>query len=159
LAYGNFNADVKGLRAYATELWPPIELTYYAYHVMVGLGTIFLALTAIAVLWLPRGRLFKARWLLWPLMLLTPFPYVASEAGWVVTEVGRQPWIVYGLMQTGKAVSPNVVAGETIFTLIGFVGMYFILGLLFLYLTLREIALGPNGEHGQPAPRLANARS
>ncbi|TAM62399.1 cytochrome ubiquinol oxidase subunit I [bacterium] len=144
LAYGNTRAEVKGLTAYARELWPPVELTYYAYHVMVGLGTIFLAVAALATLLLWRRRLFTARWLLWLLLLLMPFPYVANEAGWIVTEVGRQPWIVYGLMRTAQGSSPNVAAGETIFTLIGFLGMYFLLGVLFLYLILREIAAGPS---------------
>jgi cytochrome bd ubiquinol oxidase subunit I len=79
-------------------------------------------------------------------MLLMPFPYVANEAGWIVTEVGRQPWIVYGVMLTSASASPNVAAGETVFTLIGFAGMYFLLGVLFLYLVLREIALGSRAE-------------
>ncbi len=143
LAYGNFTANVKGLRAYAHALWPPVELTYYAYHVMVGLGSVFAAIAVVAALLLWRNKLFRMRWLLWILMLAMPFPYVANEAGWVVTEVGRQPWIVYGLMRTNDAVSPTVVSGETIFTIIGFVGMYFILGLLYLYLVLREIGQGP----------------
>jgi cytochrome d ubiquinol oxidase subunit I len=145
LAYGNFNANVNGLKTYATELWPPVELTYYAYHVMVGLGTLFLALAALAVLLLVwRRRLYRTRWLLWLLFLAIPFPYIANEAGWVVTEVGRQPWIVYGLMKTADGVSANVPAGETIFTLIGFAGMYFLIGVLFMLLTVREIGVGPN---------------
>lgn len=143
LAYGNFNAPVSGLSSYATELWPPVELTYYAYHVMVGLGTIFVAVAGAAVVLLWRGLVFGARPLLWALMLAMPFPYIANEAGWTVSEVGRQPWIVYGVMRTAAGVSPNVGAGEAIFTLIGFLGMYFILGVIFLYLTLREIDLGP----------------
>src|SRR5580692_4248706 len=144
LAYGNFNANVEGLEAYARELWPPVELTYYAYHVMVGLGTIFVGVAALAVAFLPFGRLWKARWLLWLLMLLMPFPYIANEAGWVVSEVGRQPWIIYGLMQTARGGSPTVAAGEVLFTLIGFAGMYFLLGVLYLYLLLREIGTGPD---------------
>jgi cytochrome d ubiquinol oxidase subunit I len=76
-------------------------------------------------------------------MLAMPFPYIANEAGWIVTEVGRQPWIVYGLMRTAEGTSPTVVAGETIFTTIGFAGMYFLLGVLFLLLILHEIGLGP----------------
>jgi|SRR5579863_413204 len=147
LAYGNFRAGVHGLTSYATALWPPVELTYYAYHVMVGLGTIFAAAGAVASLLLFRRRLFKTRIVLWCLMLLMPFPYIANEAGWMTTEVGRQPWIVYGLMRTAEAASPNVAAGETIFTLIGFLGMYFLLGVLFLYLTLREIGKGPSEVH------------
>jgi cytochrome d ubiquinol oxidase subunit I len=144
LAYGNFHANVKGLNSYARELWPPVELTYYAYHVMVGLGTIFAGVTGLAVVLLALGRIWRARWILWLLMLLMPFPYVANEAGWVVSEVGRQPWIIYGLMRTSEASSPTVVAGEAVFTLIGFAGMYFLLGVVFLYLVLREIGIGPS---------------
>jgi cytochrome d ubiquinol oxidase subunit I len=155
LAYGNFRANVAGLSHYAMALWPPVELTYYAYHVMVGLGTIFVAIAVLAVLLLRRRLLFGARWMLWVLLLIMPFPYIANEAGWVVTEVGRQPWIVYGLMRTQEAPSPTVVAGETIFTLIGFAGMYFVLGVLFLYLVLREIAIGPSGESDSSAAESA----
>ncbi|HMF29083.1 MAG TPA: cytochrome ubiquinol oxidase subunit I [Candidatus Cybelea sp.] len=143
LAYGNFRANVEGLNAYARELWPPVELTYYAYHVMVGLGTIFVAIAALAVALLWLGRLWNARWMLWILMLVMPFPYIANEAGWTSAEVGRQPWIIYGLMRTAGGASPSVAAGETVFTLIGFAGMYFLLGVLFLYLVLREIGIGP----------------
>ncbi|MGC2131356.1 MAG: cytochrome ubiquinol oxidase subunit I [Candidatus Aquilonibacter sp.] len=143
LAYGNFTANVKGLSAYATELWPPVDLTYYAYHVMVGLGTIFAGIAALCALFLWRKRLFEMPLLLWLLLLVMPFPYIANEAGWVTTEVGRQPWIIYGLMRTASAASPTVAGGEIIFTLIGFVGMYFLLGFLFLFLTLREIGHGP----------------
>ena len=151
LAYGNFAANVKGLTEYADELWPPIALTYYAYHVMVGLGTIFIAIAALAVLLLWRRRLTEFRPMLWVLMLAMPFPYIANEAGWVVTEVGRQPWVIYGIMRTADAASTNVAAGETIFTLIGFAGMYFLLGLLFMLLVLREIGIGPNGDaHATP---------
>jgi cytochrome d ubiquinol oxidase subunit I len=143
LAYGNLRASVKGIAAYPQSLRPPVELTYYAYHVMVGLGTIFAAIAFLSVLLLGTGRLYAARWMLWVLMLAMPFPYVANEAGWIVSEVGRQPWIVYGLLRTAAASSPTVVSGETIFTTIGFAGIYFILGVVFLLLVLREIAAGP----------------
>ena len=110
---------------------------------MVGLGTIFAGIAVLCALFLWRKRLFKTPLLLWLLLLVMPFPYIANEAGWVTSEVGRQPWIVYGLMRTAVAASPTVAGGEIIFTLIGFIGMYFLLGFLFLYLTLREIAHGP----------------
>ena len=144
LSYGNFRATVKGLDAYARPLWPPVDLTYYAYHVMVGLGTIFSGVAVLAALLLWRKRLYETPAVLWLLMLTMPFPYIANEAGWVASEVGRQPWIVYGIMKTAQASSPTVVSGEVVFTLIGFGGMYFMLGVLFLYLTLREIAIGPS---------------
>ena len=144
LAYGSFSANVKGLDAYADTLEPPVELTYYAYHVMVGLGTIFVGIATLAALYLWRNRIFESPTLLWALMLTMPFPYIASEAGWVVSEVGRQPWVIYGLMRTSAGVSPTVAGGEAVFTLLGFGGMYLLLGVLFLYLVLREIALGPS---------------
>jgi cytochrome d ubiquinol oxidase subunit I len=157
LAYGNFNANVKGLTAYPVQDRPPIAVTYYAYHIMVGLGTIFVALGSLAVLLLFLKRLERSRWVLWLLMLSMPFPYIANEAGWIVTEVGRQPWIVYGLMRTSVAASPNVTAGEAIFTILGFAGMYFLLGVLFILIVLREIASGPEGAvvaavHAEVAP-------
>ena len=143
LAYGNFRASVEGLSHYPKALRPPVELTYYAYHVMVGLGTIFVAIAALAFVLLISRRLFAARWVLWALMLIMPFPYIANEAGWMVTEIGRQPWLVYGLMRTSQGASPNVFAGETIFTIIGFAGIYFVLGLVFVMFVLREVAIGP----------------
>ncbi len=152
LAYGNFTANVKGLREYVHAVWPPVELTYYAYHVMVGLGTIFAGIAVLAAFFLWRKMLFRMQWLLWILMLAMPFPYIANEAGWVVTEVGRQPWIIYGLMRTSEASSPTVVTGVTIFTIIGFLGMYFILGVLYLYLVLREIGQGPGAIPAQEGP-------
>jgi cytochrome d ubiquinol oxidase subunit I len=84
--------------------------------------------------------------MLWVLMLLMPFPYITNEAGWVVTEVGRQPWVIYGVMKTADGVSGNVAQGEVLFTLIGFLGMYALLGFFVLWMILREIWLGP--EHG-----------
>jgi cytochrome d ubiquinol oxidase subunit I len=147
LAYGNFRASVRGLATYPVAERPPIEVTYYAYHVMVGLGTIFIGLSGIAVLaW--RFGMLERPWLLWPLMLAIPFPYIANEAGWVTSEVGRQPWVVYGLIRTADGVSSNVPATETIFTTAGFAGMYFLLGTLFIVLVLREIGRGPEGAEG-----------
>jgi len=144
LAYGNFHAEVKGLRDYGRDLWPPVALTYYAYHVMVGLGTIFVAVGVVAAALLFWGdRLFGTRAVLWVLMLMLPFPYIANEAGWMTAEVGRQPWIVYDVMRTAAGISPNVASGEVLFTLIGFAGVYFLLGTLFVYLVLHEIAAGP----------------
>jgi len=156
LAYGNLHANVKGIAAYPVGDRPPVAVTYYAYHIMVGLGTIFVALSALATLLLVTKRLERSRWLLWLLMLVMPFPYIANEAGWVTAEVGRQPWMVYGLIRTAESASPNVAAGETVFTLLGFAGMYFLLGVLFILIVLREIASGP--EH-EPAAITAAAAS
>jgi cytochrome d ubiquinol oxidase subunit I len=143
LAYGNFSARVTGLNDIPADLHPPIEIVYYAYHIMVGLGTIFIAVALTAAFFLWRGTLFERRGVLWVLMLTMPFPYIANEAGWVVAEVGRQPWIVYGLQRVADASSPNVTAGMTYFTLIGFMGLYLVLGILYLLLFARIVNDGP----------------
>jgi cytochrome d ubiquinol oxidase subunit I len=125
-------------------MWPDnVALLYYSYHVMVGLGTIFIAIMVAAVLLLWRGKLFSARWMLWILMMALPFPYIANTAGWMTAELGRQPWLVYGLMRTADGYSKMVSAGNAMFTLLGFLGMYTVLGILFLFLVRREIEQGP----------------
>jgi len=144
LAYGTFQSYVRGLDEFPEDTWPDnIELLYYSFHLMITLGTMFIALMAVAGFQSWRGRLPSTRWLLWILMLAFPFPYIANTLGWMTAELGRQPWLVYGLFHTREGCSKVVSNGDTIFTLIGFVGLYFVLGLLFLYLTGREIAHGP----------------
>jgi len=151
LALGTFHGNVPGLLAFPEKDWPDnIELLYYAFHVMAGLGTLMIALMALATLALLRGRLERTRPLLWALLLAFPFPYIATTAGWMTTELGRQPWLVYGLMRTAEGASPTVHSGTVLFTLIGFCGLYFVLGVLFLFLIGREIAHGP-GAHAEAA--------
>jgi cytochrome d ubiquinol oxidase subunit I len=113
---------------------------------MVGLGTILLALMIVAFWLLIRGRLFTCRPLLWMLMLALPFPYIATTAGWMTAELGRQPWLIYGLMRTAAGSSPHVSAGNGLFTLIGFMGLYSVLSVLFLFLISHEIERGPQGK-------------
>ena len=110
---------------------------------MVGLGTIFIAVMCIAALLLKRGRLYQTRWVLWILLGLIPFPYIANTTGWMTAELGRQPWLVYGVLRTVEGASPTVSAGNVLFTLMGFVGLYFLLGVLFLFLVGRIIHTGP----------------
>ncbi len=149
IAYGEPGANVVGLNDLPLEQWPTnVELLYYSFHVMVGLGTIFIGLMALAVLFRWRGWLEKQRWLLWALMLASPFPYIANTAGWMVAELGRQPWLVYDVMRTVDGASPTVHAGSTLFTLIGFAGLYALLGFVYLLLTGREILNGPEAQHG-----------
>jgi cytochrome d ubiquinol oxidase subunit I len=144
LAYGSFGATVYGLNDFPKDQWPDnVELLYYAYHIMVGLGTIFLAVMAAAVFLLWRGWLSTFRPMLWVLLLAWPFPYIATTAGWMSAELGRQPWLVYGLQRTLHGTSPEVSAGNVAFSTLGFMGLYLVMGVLFLYLIRREIARGP----------------
>jgi len=150
LTYQRWKAEVKGLDAFPRELWPDnIPLLYYSYHIMVGLGTIFIAIMLLASFRLWRGKLYTSRPMLWTLMLALPFPYIATIAGWITAEVGRQPWLIYGLLRTPEGTSDRVVAGNALFTLIGFMGMYALLAILFLFLISREIAHGPE----EPSPK------
>jgi len=147
LAYGTFESYVHGLDEYPPEDWPDnIELLYYSFHLMITLGTIFILLMAVANFQRFRGRLDTSTWLLWVLALAFPFPYIANTLGWMTTELGRQPWLVYGLFHTKDGYSKLVSNGDTIFTLIGFTGLYFVLGLLFLFLVGREIYHGPDDD-------------
>jgi len=139
LTYQAWEAEVRGLNAFPADTWPDnIALLYYSYHIMVGLGTIFIAIMVVAAFLLWRRRLFDARWMLWILV-----PYIANTAGWMTAELGRQPWLVYGLMRTADGYSKMVSAGNGMFTLLGFLGMYTVLGILFLFLVRREIERGP----------------
>jgi cytochrome d ubiquinol oxidase subunit I len=144
LTYRRWGAEVKGLREFPRDRWPDnVPLLYFSYHIMVGLGTILLALMALSAWLLIGGRLYRCRPVLWALMLALPLPYIATTAGWMTAELGRQPWVIYGLMRTVEGSSPNVSAGNGLFTLIGFMGLYAVLSILFLFLISREIERGP----------------
>jgi cytochrome d ubiquinol oxidase subunit I len=146
LTYRHWKAEVQGLLEFPSDQWPDnIALLYYAYHIMVGLGTIFVGVFALAGLLLYLDRLYDTTLMLWALMLLAPFPYIATTAGWITAELGRQPWLVYGLMRTSAGKSPLVSVGSGLFTLIGFMGMYAALAVLFLFLVYLEIQRGPGG--------------
>ncbi len=146
LLYADLYAKVQGLDAFPRHEWPgQVALLYYAYHVMVGLGTWLVVVMGAALFWLGRGRLWTSRGLLWLLLLSAPVPYVATTAGWMTAELGRQPWLVYGLFRTAEGLSPLVQSGNALFTLLGFLGLYLGLGLLFVMLFIELIRRGPTG--------------
>ncbi len=113
---------------------------------MAGLGTWFVLLMVVAAFLLWRGRLYTARWVLWALLLSFPLPYIANTAGWMTAELGRQPWLIYGLMRTSEGYSSTVSAGNGLFTLLGFMGLYTLLGLLFTVLDLPRNQQRPGAE-------------
>ena len=144
LIYGTTKAEVKGLDQIPHDQWPTaLPLLYYAYHIMAGLGTWFALLMIVSALLLWRRRLYTARWALWALLLSFPLPYIANTAGWMTAELGRQPWLIYGLMRTSEGYSNTVSASNGLFTLLGFMGLYLLLGILFTVLIYREISNGP----------------
>jgi len=157
LTHRRWKAEVQGLADFPEDQWPDnIPLLYYAYHIMVGLGTIFVVTYALAGWMLYRRRLYQTPLMLWALMLLAPFPYIATTAGWMTAELGRQPWLVYGLMRTAAGGSPLVSVGNGLFTLLGFMGLDAVLAVLFLFLVYLEVQRGPGGDE---AHALAVARA
>ena len=147
LTYRHWAAEVKGLSDYPRDVWPDqVPLLYYSFHIMVGLGTIFIAIAAVCAVWLMLGRLYDSQPLLWILMLSFPFPYIANTAGWMTAELGRQPWLIYGILRTADGNSPQVSEGNVLFTLVGFMGIYMVLGMLWLFLIYRELEHGPGGQ-------------
>jgi len=147
LTHQRWNAPMKGLADFPREEWPQfVPLVYYAYHIMAGLGTLFIALMILAVFFLWRRTLFTKRWLLWALMLATPFPFIANTVGWVTAEAGRQPWIIHGVMRTAQGSSQNVSSGNVGFTLLGFMGLYALLALVYFALLLKLFGQGPESE-------------
>jgi len=144
LTYQRWNAEIKGLNDFPKEEWPTnIPGLYYSYHIMVGLGTIFIGIMLLGVWYLWRKKLDVQRWFLWVLLFAIPFPYIANTAGWYTSELGRQPYLVYGLFKTADGVSENVSAGNSLFTLLGFVGLYLVLGFIMLILVGKIVNKGP----------------
>jgi cytochrome d ubiquinol oxidase subunit I len=147
LTHRRWNAAVKGLSEFPREAWPQfVPLVYYSYHIMAGLGTLFIVLMSLSVFFLWRRTLFTKRWLLWALMLSMPFPFIANTLGWITAEAGRQPWVIYGVLRTANASSENVSSGNVGFTLLGFMGLYALLALIYFALLLKVIGQGPEPE-------------
>ncbi|NJB68166.1 cytochrome d ubiquinol oxidase subunit I [Desulfobaculum xiamenense] len=140
LAYNDPSATVKGLKDFPKEDRPPVTITFLAFRAMVGLGSLFIALSALA--WLVRNRLEDYPLLLKALVWCIPLPYLAHQAGWIVAEVGRQPWIVYNLMRTSDAVSP-ITAQQVGFSLAALTGMYLLLGAADIFLLFKYARKGP----------------
>jgi cytochrome d ubiquinol oxidase subunit I len=161
LTYNRWKAQVRGLNEFPREDWPQnIPLLYYAFHIMVGLGSVFVLIWLLAAAQLRGGQLFRRRWMQWVLLLAFPFPYIANTAGWLTAELGRQPWLIYGLLRTADGTSVGISTGNALFTLLGFMGLYTVLSILFVFLITRELDRGPQAaaQHDRPGvPRGAAA--
>jgi len=156
LTYRRWSAEVLGLNAFPAANWPTaIELLYFVYHIMVGLGTIFIAVMGAAAILLRRKTLWTSRPMLWILLLSIPFPFIANTAGWFTSEIGRQPWLIYNLLRIPEGASTVVSSGNVLFTLIGFAGMYLVMGLLYVVLIVREVGSGPEAEESRPQSTAA----
>ncbi len=140
---GSTDTVVQGLNDIPRDLWPPLLPTFTSFHLMVALGMLFIAMSALGVLLWWRGRLVTCRPFLWAVVWVTPLPVIAAELGWAAAEIGRQPWIVQGLMKTRDAASPGVDAGSVLASIVMFGILYAILFGVWVFLLQHKIHQGP----------------
>jgi len=143
LLYGDATKNVTGLNAFKPEDRPPVNIVFQSYHLMVVIGFGLIALSLLGLFFLWRKTLFEKKWLLWIFVFSVLGPQIANQIGWVSAEVGRQPWIVYGLMRTSEGLSKVVEANQVVFSLVLFTFIYFLLFVLFLFLLNQKIQHGP----------------
>ncbi|MDE2027479.1 MAG: cytochrome ubiquinol oxidase subunit I [Candidatus Omnitrophica bacterium] len=149
LMYGKWDAPVRGLESFKKEDLPPVAITFYAYHLMILLGIVMILLMGIGLILFSKGTLFETKWYLKLLVPAVLLPQLANQLGWTTAEVGRQPWIVYGLLRTSQGLSKAVQADAVLTSLIMFTLIYLLLFVLFIFLLDQKIKQGPGGIEAQ----------
>jgi len=144
LVYGDASKPIAGLDSFPKGETPPVNIVFQSYHFMVAIGFCLIAISMLGVLLWWRGKLFKHKWLLWVFVFSVLGPQIANQLGWITAEVGRQPWIVYGLLKTSDAFSKVVTSGQIMFSLILFAIIYLFLFILFIFLLNEKIKHGPD---------------
>jgi cytochrome d ubiquinol oxidase subunit I len=155
LAHNDFHAPVIGLNDFKLEDRPPVPASFFFFHGMVGIGMALIGIAALGFLYFKKGTLHERRWLLWLMVFSVLGPELANQLGWFAAEVGRQPWIVYGVMRTPAALSAVVKANVVLTSLIMFTVIYFLLFAVFIYLLNEKIQHGPDDADLVPAGKLA----
>jgi len=145
------NTKVTGLNSFKKEDRPPVNIVFQAYHLMVAIGFALIGISLLGIFFWWRGTLFKQRWMLWIFVFSVLLPQIANQIGWITAEVGRQPWIVYGLLRTSEGLSKAVEAGQVLFSLILFMLIYLGLFILFIYLLNEKIKHGPEDVDSIPS--------
>jgi cytochrome d ubiquinol oxidase subunit I len=143
LVHGNTSTPVAGLDQVPRDEWPPVAITFQSFHLMVGMGMLFIMLTLAGCYWRWRGTLFEKRWLLWVFVFVVPLPYAANQLGWVTAEVGRQPWIVYKLLRTSDGLSKAVGVQQTAGSIVMFMAIYALLFAVWVFVLHDKIRHGP----------------
>ena len=146
LAFHTPDAEIKGLKEFPPELRPPVVPTFLSFRLMVALGTFFILAALLAVILSLSGKLEKNRLFLNIMLFSIPLPYIANQLGWVVAEVGRQPWIVYGIMKTSDGVSKSIDLAQVVVSLLGFTLLYGVLGVIDIYLLAKYARKGPDDD-------------
>jgi cytochrome bd ubiquinol oxidase subunit I len=145
------NTKVTGLNSFKEDDRPPVNIVFQAYHLMVAIGFTLIAISLLGIFFWWRGTLFKQRWMLWIFVFSVLLPQIANQIGWITAEVGRQPWIVYGLLRTSEGLSKVVEAGQVWFSLLLFTVIYAGLFILFIYLLNEKIQHGPDDVDSIPS--------
>lgn len=146
LTYRNFETPVMGLDQIPPDERPPIGIVFQTYHLMIAMWGLMVLVTAIGFYLWKKKKLVKAKWALWALIISVIFPQIANQTGWMTAEIGRQPWIVYGLLKTTQGVSPTIVSSQVFLSILMFIVIYTLLLILFLFLLDRKIKHGPVDE-------------
>ena len=152
---GDWNASLKGLKAFPVEDRPPVNLTFQAYHLMVWIGLALILLSFLGIFFWRRGTLFEKRGLLRIFVFAVLGPQIANQLGWITAEVGRQPWIVYGLMRTSEGISAGVRPHQVFSSIVMFSAVYLLLFALFIFILDQKIRKGPAEEMVPPAGQRA----
>ncbi|NMC62408.1 MAG: cytochrome ubiquinol oxidase subunit I, partial [SAR324 cluster bacterium] len=143
LIKGSFSAEIPALDQIPATDRPPLNISFYSYHLMAGLGFLFVGLSSLGLFYWYRGTLYEKRWLLWIFVFAVLGPILSNQAGWVAAEMGRQPWIVYGLLRTSDALSKAVSASQVLGSIIMFMFIYLLLFAIWIYLLNSKIMHGP----------------
>ncbi len=155
LTHNDLHTPVTGLNEFKPEDRPPVQASFLFFHGMVGIGFALIGIAALGFLYFKQGTLHERRWLLWLMVFSVLGPQLANQLGWFAAEVGRQPWIVYGVMRTPEALSAVVKANLVLTSLIMFTVIYFLLFAVFIYLLNEKIQHGPDEQDLIPAGKLA----
>lgn len=142
---GTTEQKVTGLNSFPEDERPPVNIVFQAYHLMVAIGFSLIGISLLGLFFWWRGTLFEKKWMLWIFVFSVLGPQIANQVGWITAEVGRQPWIVYGILRTSEGLSKAVEAGQVLFSLIMFGIIYLFLFILFIYLLNEKIKHGPEG--------------
>jgi cytochrome bd ubiquinol oxidase subunit I len=159
LIHGDFTTPVKGLNSFTPDTQPPqVNAVFQFYHIMIATGIAMIVLSLLACWYWKKGTLFEKKWLLWLFVWSVLLPQIANECGWFTAEMGRQPWVVYGLLRTSDALSKTVTANQVLFSLILFALVYALLLALFLFLLNRKIQHGPETEADDEDAQESNTK-
>jgi cytochrome d ubiquinol oxidase subunit I len=139
----DWNSEIKGLRDFPKENWPPVNFVFQIYHIMAGIGILLIALGLLGAYLLWTEKIYEKKLYLYTLPFLIPLPHIAHETGWIAAEVGRQPWIIYKMMKTADAASVVVSAGDVAFSLLMFFLIYLLLAVMFVKLFIKIVQKGP----------------